>query len=336
VTPKTVSNQYIFVSYARSDLENVRPLVDDLRHEYQVRDLGVDIWMDVDDLHPGQKWEQEILRGLDNSIGLLVFVSHAALKSDWTRREFEAAAESLDRLIIPVILEDVGPLPVSLARRQWLILDKPKDRLEVHRAALEIANSTQAYLNSPHVKNPVSSAEAPAIASDIAREVRGVRTDEAKDHDPPDSVFVVHGHDTAALHAVEEYLEKLGIKSVVLTRIRGASQSLFQKFLSFSREARFAIVILTSDDLGASRHQYDSDNVGEKALQFRARQNVILELGFFYGYLGWENVFVVAFPPDKVFPNFERPSDLDGVIFDTVDDTEGWRESLSRKLGRFI
>jgi hypothetical protein len=43
-------------------------------------------------------------------------------------------------------------------------------------------------------------------------------------------------------------------------------------------------------------------------------------------------VFVVYSKPDKVFPNFERPSDLDGVIFDTIDATGRWRESLVEKL----
>jgi len=72
--------------------------------------------------------------------------------------------------------------------------------------------------------------------------------------------------------------------------------------------------------------------VGDKALQFRARQNVILELGFFYGYLGWENVFVIHRAPPRVFPNFERPSDLDGAVFDAIDVDGKWRETLRRRL----
>jgi predicted nucleotide-binding protein len=84
--------------------------------------------------------------------------------------------------------------------------------------------------------------------------------------------------------------------------------------------------------LGVSRIQYEADGVGERALQFRARQNVVLELGFFYGLLGWENVFVLCRPPDKVFPNFERPSDIDGAVFDLMDGSGRWRDSLAQKL----
>lgn len=80
------------------------------------------------------------------------------------------------------------------------------------------------------------------------------------------------------------------------------------------------------------RTQYEAEGVGERALQFRARQNVVLELGFFYGYLGWERVFVLLKRPDKIYPNFERPSDLDGVVFDDVDESGKWKDYLAAKL----
>ena len=35
--------------------------------------------------------------------------------------------------------------------------------------------------------------------------------------------------------------------------------------------------------------------------------------------------------PDQVFPNFERPSDLDGVVFDSFSD-DGWKKKLGAKL----
>jgi predicted nucleotide-binding protein len=57
-----------------------------------------------------------------------------------------------------------------------------------------------------------------------------------------------------------------------------------------------------------------------------------LELGFFYGYLGWEKVFVLIKKPGKVFPNFERPSDLAGAVFDPIDEGGGWKTVLAAKL----
>jgi predicted nucleotide-binding protein len=145
-------------------------------------------------------------------------------------------------------------------------------------------------------------------------------------------VFVVHGHDEETLKLVCAFLERNDIKPIVLPQTLGPAQSLLQKFFQSSREAHFSIVILTADDLGASRVQYEADGVADRTLQFRARQNVILELGFFYGYLGWENVFVIYRGPPRVYPNFERPSDLDGAVFDTIDADGRWRDTLRRKL----
>lgn len=141
----------------------------------------------------------------------------------------------------------------------------------------------------------------------------------------------MHGHDTQALAKLENYLASVCITAVVLSRQDESPQSLFQKFMSVAAHARFAIVLLSADDYGASRRQYDAVGVGDRALQFRARQNVILELGFFYGRLGWENVFVVRQDPNQVFPNFERPSDLDGVVFDSMSDV-AWQKKLGARL----
>lgn len=91
-------------------------------------------------------------------------------------------------------------------------------------------------------------------------------------------------------------------------------------------------MLLSGDDLGASRLQYEAPNVGERSLKFRSRQNVIFELGFFFGKLGWEHVFVVNKKPSQVYPDFEQPSDLQGTVFDEVDDSGAWRASLADRL----
>ena len=118
----------------------------------------------------------------------------------------------------------------------------------------------------------------------------------------------------------------IGVESRVIALV-------YPLFMAVASKAKFAVVLLSSDDYGASRRQYDAEGVRDRALQFRARQNVVLELGFFYGRLGWENVFVVFEAPDEVFPNFERPSDLDGVIFDAMSDP-AWKSNLQTRLAK--
>jgi predicted nucleotide-binding protein len=327
-----MANRYLFVSYAREDADKVLPIVEAVRAEYRVRSLDVDVWVDMDNLSPGQRWDAVITTALRESIGLLVFVSPAAMKSDWVRSEIRAAAENLDRLIIPVILRHVPDLPSVIAMRQWLDLSGRRDGEDLQRAAQQIADATEKHLSAKSALPPVTSAEAPAIATTIAQEARREKRANTSKSQAPDSVFLVHGHDNAALSDMEQYLTELGVKSFILSRAGGPAQSLLQKFFKSAADAQFAIVILSADDLGASCIQYNAEGVGDRALQFRARQNVILELGFFYGHLGWENVFVLYRPPEKVYPNFERPSDIEGAVFDLMDASGAWRDSLAQKL----
>ena len=55
----------------------------------------------------------------------------------------------------------------------------------------------------------------------------------------------------------------------------------------------------------------------------RARQNVVLETGYFMGKLGRENVVLLA---DK---GIEMPSDLSGVVY---TDTTSWQFDLLKEL----
>jgi predicted nucleotide-binding protein len=326
-----VKDHYLFVSYARDDLERVRPLVDAVREELAFRALPVSVWMDIADLKPGEQWNAAISEALKAAVGFLFFLSPRSLNSDWVRREVEMAATASDRLIIPIILHEPLDLPPTLATRQWLRFVGRPSRKDTIKAAAEIAEAIEKYLLAiPSPRPVVSKAEAPIIAADIANDVRSPVGGQSP-RGSPKAVFVVHGHDPSPLTQLEEFLRSVGIEPIVLSRQDESPQSLFQKFMTIGGRARFAIVLLGSDDYGASRRQYDVSGVRDRALQFRARQNVVLELGFFYGKLGWENVFVVHKNPDCVFPNFERPSDLDGVVFDSFEDPT-WQNKLAERL----
>jgi predicted nucleotide-binding protein len=77
-------------------------------------------------------------------------------------------------------------------------------------------------------------------------------------------------------------------------------------------------VLLTADDLGGSRD-------AEKMLG-RARQNVIFELGFFFGTLGREFVAVLH------EENVELPTDIHGLVYIPIDSQGAWRTKLAKEL----
>jgi len=331
---KKQSPKNLFISYAQVDSEIVEQFIALLNRELEKRRTPVDIWMDRAALRPGEQWQDAIKAAVLNSVGMLVFVSPASMQSDWVKRELETALSDEQRLVIPVIVAHVNDLPSALVRRQWLDISTARfDKDELLRLVDRLASDIHSWILNQPAKQPLPASGVQKFAELAANNARAATTQiNEPDLHPPDSVFVVHGHDTAALQLVCKALVGLGVRPVVLSQLEGSAQSLLQKFFNTSKQARFAIVLLTSDDFGASRLQYETEGVADRALQFRARQNVILELGFFYGHLGWENVFVLFKKASKVFPNFERPSDLEGAVFDIIDEDGKWKSILAKKL----
>ncbi len=178
----------------------------------------------------------------------------------------------------------------------------------------------------------LSSGEIQEVARVTAEQARGDNSSSAS-FAPPSSIFIVHGRDTQFLNDVETHVKSLGITPIVLSKMPNAGQmSLLAKFLKYGQLAEFAIVLISPDDYGVLFDTYNTPGVGTQALQFRARQNVILELGFFYGQLGFDKVFVLFKPSQQPFPYFEFPSDIGAIPFDTYDATGNWRLELRSSL----
>lgn len=134
-----------------------------------------------------------------------------------------------------------------------------------------------------------------------------------------DEVFIVHGHDKGAKHEVKGFVEKLGLKVIILDEQPGRGQTIIEKFEASASNAGFAIVLLTSDDVGAAKDKRDN-------LKPRARQNVIFEMGYFVKAL--ERGRVCAMSTEEV----EIPSDLAGVEYIRLDADGGWKLKLVREM----
>lgn len=130
-------------------------------------------------------------------------------------------------------------------------------------------------------------------------------------------VFIVHGHYEATREAVARFITLLGMEPVILHEQANRGMTIVEK-LEANANVGYAIVLLTPDDLGRGNSEDE-----EKP---RARQNVILELGYFLGRLGRERVTAI------LQGEVEVPSDYMGVIYTTFDDKGAWRQSLAREL----
>lgn len=148
-------------------------------------------------------------------------------------------------------------------------------------------------------------------------------TDEspAEEVTPPLSnrVFIVHGHNDAFREIVARLIEQLDLDPIILHEQPNKGRTIIEKFVDYS-DVGFSVVILTADDLGGK-----ADDAPD-SISPRARQNVILELGFFLGRLGRERV--CALYEEGV----EIPSDYEGVLFVPLDKAGAWRLLLGREL----
>jgi len=108
------SNEYVFISYSRLDKQFVDKLADDLRQR------GIDVWIDVENIMPGTDWQREIEKGLKSATASIFVISKNSVKSKWTLSEFVAMMQ-LNKFVFPVIIEDVDPaeLPEQIRNIQW-------------------------------------------------------------------------------------------------------------------------------------------------------------------------------------------------------------------------
>ncbi len=132
-------------------------------------------------------------------------------------------------------------------------------------------------------------------------------------------VFIVHGHDEEAKLFVARFIEKLGFPAVILHEQPNRGKTIIEKFEEHAANISFAVVLLTPDDVGARKDE-------SSTLRPRARQNVILELGFFAAKLGRERVCALH------KGDVELPSDFEGVLWHPMDANGAWRIDLGREM----
>jgi predicted nucleotide-binding protein len=132
-------------------------------------------------------------------------------------------------------------------------------------------------------------------------------------------VFVVHGHDEGARETVARFIGNLGLEPIILHEQASQGRTIVEK-LERHGDVGYAVVLLTPDDAGGKKGTSPYD------LLPRARQNVILELGYFLGRLGRDRVCALY------RGELELPSDYMGVIYISFDSGGGWRLPLAKEL----
>jgi len=110
----------VFISYARGDLDTANRLRDDFE------DAGIKIWLDKENLLPGQDWKLAIREAMEESDFLIILLSsHSLKKRGYIQKEMRMALDLLGEFpkgktfIIPVRIDDCKPEDEELRNLQW-------------------------------------------------------------------------------------------------------------------------------------------------------------------------------------------------------------------------
>jgi predicted nucleotide-binding protein len=150
-------------------------------------------------------------------------------------------------------------------------------------------------------EKPVQAAATPAPSKQLSKDI-----------------FIVHGHDEAAQHAVARFITQLDLNPIILHEKPDGGKTIIEKF-EHHADVGFAVVLLTPDDVG-----YPKDDPSK--VKPRARQNVVLELGFFLGKLHRPRVSAL------LKGGIEIPSDYSGVLYTPMDDAGAWKFKLATEI----
>jgi predicted nucleotide-binding protein len=151
-------------------------------------------------------------------------------------------------------------------------------------------------------------------------------------------VFIVHGRDTKPANDLKQMLISFGLKPIILHEQASGSRTVIEKLEKYANVG-YAFIILTPDDVGYFQkdaehlfvtknkkhpvlsdipdfvnntfYGFAFDNLTEllNLMKERARQNVILELGYFMALLKRQNVCCLY------KGELDYPSDIRGIVY---------------------
>ncbi|HEV7529096.1 MAG TPA: TIR domain-containing protein [Solirubrobacteraceae bacterium] len=136
-------------------------------------------------------------------------------------------------------------------------------------------------------------------------------------------VLLAHGRNEQWMQAVARLLEQAGTHEVTILNERPNGRGgLSEQFGEHAPGSRYAVVLLTADDIAAPRVQSED----EPYFSPRAHQAVVFEMGF----------LVAALAPGCVCVLYEEgvqpPCDLDGIAYIRLDSAGTWQPKLLLQL----
>jgi len=324
---------------------------------------AVEPWMSSADIEVGTRWSSELMLQLQESRFGIICLTPENLHAPWVLFEAGTLSKSLERAyVVPFLFgAKAGDLKGPLVQFQVVTATK-KDVFKLiqvlNRALGESALDDRRLKQSFETWWPLFEEQMATLLRQtalpeedhrvlVSHEIghlllgqRSLSADEqevlaklvtalsgkperkvttVEDISERDRIFIVHGHEHGTMETVARFVEHLGPMAIVLHERPNEGRTIIEKFEVHSG-AQYAVVLLTGDDRGGAKDcPFQSQSP-------RARQNVIMELGYFLAKLGRNRVCVLR------QNGVEIPSDISGVLYIELDAESSWKWKLAKEL----
>lgn len=132
-------------------------------------------------------------------------------------------------------------------------------------------------------------------------------------------VFIVHGHDKLAETEMALFIERIGLKPIILHEQANSGKTIIEK-IEANSDVQYAVVLYTPCDVGRAKEEKIEEE------KDRARQNVVFEHGYLIGKLGRDKVSAL------VKGDVETPGDISGVVYIPMDENKAWQTQLIKEM----
>ncbi len=137
-------------------------------------------------------------------------------------------------------------------------------------------------------------------------------------------VFIIHGHDGSLKYELKDFIQNtlhLG-EPIILMDEPSRGRTIIEKLDEYSGKLNLVFVLMTPDDRVATGSE-------DNEVRWRCRQNVIFELGYFFGKWGRHSGRVLILHKGPL----ELPSDIGGLTYILIDSgIKAAGEAIRREL----
>ena len=117
-------------------------------------------------------------------------------------------------------------------------------------------------------------------------------------------------------------VRRWNLEPIILDQLVSSGQTIIEKLEENIEQVNFGIVLATPDDVGYAKGK-------ETDKKFRARQNVVLELGMLLSKIGRSKIAILLSQQEEM----EKPSDIQGLIYIPFkENVEDGKLSLAKEM----